>query len=331
MRPPRFWDNPPEQPGWPARLLTPLGSLYGQLTARRLATVVAQCVSIPVICVGNLNIGGVGKTPTVIWLAQYLHNAGHVPHVITKGYRGSLVGPVRVKADSHTDSQVGDESLLISRFCEVWVSTDRFAAAREAHFAGATVIILDDGHQDPSLAKNFSIVVVDGTRGFGNQRCLPAGPLREPITVGLNRADVIMIVEDPISQSLPTEFSHLPTFHAKMSPLETGMKWNNARVFAFAGIGYPEKFFTTLQNLGAQIIKAESLNDHQSLTWPLMTRLHSEARARKAQLVTTEKDYVRLPAEFRSNVVALPVRLLVAEEERFFATLFEKLPSLNSR
>lgn len=330
MRAPDFWYTRPEAPSWQARVLAPLGRLYATATARRLAQGTSHRLDIPVICVGNINAGGTGKTPMVIWLLEHLRTLGHTPHAVTRGYGGAEKGPLTVDPRRHSASAVGDEPLLLAAFGDVWVSDDRVRGAQAAQEAGATVIILDDGFQDPSLHKDLSLVVVDADRGFGNERCLPAGPLREPVSAGLARADVVVSIGAPQAQIAfeqhRSDFGNLPHLQGTLAPLQTGMNWAETRVVAFAGIGHPQKFFDTLQDLGADVIRTESLGDHQKLSSALLKRLAAEAKAQNAQLVTTEKDATRLPASFRYQVITLPVRLTIAQEDQLRDLLTAKAP-----
>ena len=305
MNPPRFWSNPTDAPGLMAWVLSPLSALYARATARRLSSGPREKLSVPVICVGNINAGGTGKTPSVIAIVERLRALYHTPHIVSRGYGGSETGPVQVDPAKHKADQVGDEPLLLSAFADVWVARDRSAGAKAAVDAGATVIVLDDGFQNPALTYDLSIVVVDAEVGFGNGLCLPAGPLREPAATGLARADMVLAIGEG-QVDVPDD---PPIVSAMLEPLKTGMDWAGSRLLAFAGIGRPEKFFETLRKLGADVVRAEPLADHQSLSPALLSRLEADARAEQAQLVTTEKDAVRLPQAFRSKVITLPVRL----------------------
>ena len=317
MQAPGFWARPPEAPGLAARVLAPLSWIWTAVTRRRLARAPALHPGVPVICIGNLTVGGTGKTPMVIALVERLLARGHAAAVISRGHGGRLAGPVRVDPLRHEAADVGDEPLLLAAFAPIWVGRDRAATARAAVAAGAGVLVMDDGLQNPDLAKDLSLVVVDAGFGFGNGRVIPAGPLREPLAEGLARSDMVLAIgaagdRGRFARVWPV-VATMTGLAGELVPLPTGMDWRGLRALAFAGIGRPEKFFATLRGLGAEIVAARSFADHATYDARVLARLRSEATAAGAQLVTTEKDAVRLPPAFRREVLVLPVRLEIED------------------
>lgn len=312
MKPPVFWYKPRSLR---AALLAPLGALYAKATALRVARQPDFRAEIPVLCIGNINAGGTGKTPTAMALAMRLGDQGHHVHIVSRGYGGRLDGPVQVDPATHSAADVGDEPLLLAAFAPTWVSKDRARGVQRAEAAGASIILLDDGFQNPSVHKDLSIVVVDAVKGFGNGRTLPAGPLREPAAAGLARADALLVIgPDHARRAFQPDIPHnCIRLDGQLDPLPTGMPLHGLPVLAFAGIGHPEKFFATLKSMGADVVRGEALDDHQPLTDSLMLRLEAEAKARGLQLVTTEKDAIRLPDSFRPKVITIPVRLSVQD------------------
>lgn len=317
MRAPAFWSNPPDRPGLLAQLLAPLAWLWTRAARRRLARGAPRRLPVPVVCVGNITAGGSGKTPTVIALVERLRARGIDAHVVSRGHGSSLAGPLRVDPARHTAAEVGDEPLLLAAFAPVWIGRDRAAAGRAAAEAGARAVVMDDGLQNPALAKDLSIVVVDAGFGFGNGRVMPAGPLREPVADGLARAGLLLTIGEPAARvrflgDWP-QAAAIPVAAGVLAPLRTGMDWRGLRALAFAGIGRPEKFFASLRALGAELVAAHGFADHAPYGGRILARLKAEARTLHAQLVTTEKDAIRLPAGFRREVLVLPVRLELAD------------------
>ena len=318
MRAPAFWDAAATGP-WPV-LLSPLSAAWrlgGAL--RRLATTPARA-PVPVICVGNLVAGGAGKTPVVAAVVDTLRSLGARPHVLTRGFGGRLRGPVRVDPDRHTWREVGDEPLLHARQAPTWVARDRAAGARaaaaEGAEGGADVVVMDDGLQNPGLAKDLSLLVVDGGFGFGNGRVMPAGPLREPLRQGLARADaVVLIGEDRrgVAARIPGEMG--PPIRARLVPRPEAEVLTGRKVVAFAGIGRPEKFFATLEEIGAEVVARHGFADHHPYTPDEVMRLVEDATDADAVPVTTEKDHVRLPDDAKAMVTVLPVALEWARPE----------------
>jgi tetraacyldisaccharide 4'-kinase len=320
MREPAFWWQPGAG-GW----LAPLGAIYGAAAAARLR-LRGQRAGVPVICIGNLTVGGAGKTPAALALAHLLHAAHERPFFLTRGYGGRLAGPVRVNPKVHHSADVGDEPLLLARLAPTVVARDRVAGAQFAQYAGASVIVMDDGLQNPALVKDLAIVVVDGRRGIGNGRVIPAGPLRAPLQTQLDRAQALVMV-GPADRAADVENraaqSGLPVFHASLEP-DRGIiaAIGRRRVLAFAGIGHPDKFFATLSEAGIAIAERVGFDDHHRFTAAQAQDLLTRARAANLLLVTTEKDLARLSgdpqlAELAQHTSALAVRLVIQEQDQF--------------
>jgi tetraacyldisaccharide 4'-kinase len=309
MKAPAFWSAGPGVMAW---LLSPLGWIYGLATAWRIGKPGRKAV-LPVICIGNLTVGGAGKTPTVLMLAKALREAGETPFVVSRGYGGSLAGPVRVVPGEMTAADCGDEPLLLARHAPTIVSRDRLAGARLAQAEGATLVLLDDGLQNPRLHKDFSLAVVDAGAGFGNGFCVPAGPLRAPVGLQMIHVDALLVISEPSAgdQKLPTGLAQTdkPLFHAAILPDASVLaRLRAVQVMAFAGIGRPEKFFSTLRTAGVQVAAMRPFADHHTFTATELANLRREAEAEQWQLVTTEKDAMRLP-EPAADIVALPISL----------------------
>ena len=315
LRPPGFWYRSPGRPGWISTALIPLALAWRTVARRRLRRGKRAAIGVPVICVGNVNVGGSGKTPTVIEIVSRLHASGQRPHVLSKGYGGSLRGPVLVDPATHTADQVGDEPLLHAAFAPTWVSRDRLSAGRAAAEAGATVVVMDDGFQNSDLNHDISIIVVNSATGFGNGRVIPSGPLREPVGDAVSRADLVVTIgsrmeHEPLMNEWP-QLRGIPGVQGTVEVLPTGMDWAGQRVLAFAGIAHPRRFYETLRRLGTDVAATRSFPDHQIYGPALLKRLEREAVRINAQLVTTEKDAVRLPPSFRKRVLTVPIRLVI--------------------
>jgi tetraacyldisaccharide 4'-kinase len=292
MRAPDFWDRR----GPLALLLSPLGVLYGMSVAGKARAAKPYRATARVICVGNLTAGGSGKTPVAIAVALALIARGKKVFFLTRGYGGNEPGPLLVSG--HDAQGVGDEALLLARVAPTIVAHDRAAGGRLAAAKGAEVIVMDDGHQNFSLAKDVSLVVANG---FGNRLMIPAGPLREPVGQGLARADALIMMNDNASD---LEGFTGPVLRARL--VADGAGFAGKRVFAFAGIGQPANFVKSLQDAGATVTGSRFFADHHPYTASQITGLRQDAR--DAALVTTEKDFVRLAPEQRQGIEVLMVR-----------------------
>lgn len=320
MRAPEFWWEPGR-----GLILRPLGLVYGAAAAYRMKRP-GHSAGVPVICLGNLTLGGAGKTPAALAVARLLLAAHLRPFFLSRGYGGTTVGPQRVDLNIDTAATVGDEPLLLARLAPTIVARDRVAGARMARRGGASVIVMDDGFQNPSLTKDLSILVVDGKRGIGNGRIFPAGPLRAPLETQIQRAQALMVVGEPIGAtdvvSLARRYG-LAIFHARIEPdPQTLAVLHGRRVLAFAGIGDPPKFFTTLREAGIAVAAGVGFSDHHAYTKADARALLAQADAGNLMLLTTEKDQVRLArrpdlAALAQRSGALPVRLIIEAEDDF--------------
>ena len=319
MRAPSFWYQRSLTPA--AILLQPASWLFrlGGFLRRKFA--IPYHAAVPVICIGNVVAGGAGKTPTAMALAEKLLGQGHKPVFVTRGYGGNLQGPVRVDLQQHASKDVGDEALLLSAVAPTWVGRDRAAAIRAAE-PHATHIIMDDGLQNPHVAPSYSMLVVDGTSGWGNGQVIPAGPLREPIAAALSRVQAVIVVgavADPhLLSSIPSQViraewqADVPADFPLTSPM-----------LAFAGIGRPQKFFATCHAAGLLVVETLEFADHHPYSDDDLTRLRTRAQQLGARLVTTAKDWVRLPGAWQREVLVLPARLKFADASSLASLLKE--------
>lgn len=312
MRAPSFWWRPSSLEGL---LLSPFGQLYGAIAGRRLGRPGARAAR-PVLCIGNLVAGGAGKTPVALSIVRQLAAAGRQPVVLTRGYGGILRTPTLVDLSRHDAAATGDEAQLLARVAPTVVAADRPAGAALAATLG-DVIVMDDGLQNPSLAKDLSLVVVDGATGVGNGRCIPAGPLRAPLARQWPLVGALVVVGPGEPGSALAEDARargLPVLGARLEPMD-GARFAGRRVLAFAGIGRPQKFFDTLAALGAEVVHARAFGDHQPYDRRVLARLAEEASARDLLLVTTAKDRARLGGLAGPEG---PVRVEVLEVEARF-------------
>ncbi len=310
MRAPDFWDRKTD--GLLPSFLRPLGCLVASLNAMRRKAVTPWRAPIPVICVGNLVAGGAGKTPVAMDLVQRLSQRGQDVHVVSRGYGGRLMGPERVDVEKHASNDVGDEPLLLARLAPTWISRDRRTGIEAAVEAGASVIVMDDGYQNPSVEKDLSLVVVDGAYGFGNARVMPAGPLREPIDAGLKRADAVILLgadeADVWGRIQRLGYKSLDILRAQLEPVGDIEELKGQDVFAFAGIGRPEKFFDTLKSIGCRIVGVRSFDDHHPYTDAEILSVLADGV--NAAVITTAKDHVRIPEKHQDRVRVLDIQLV---------------------
>lgn len=310
LKAPGFWHKDDTFSRTASALLSPLGAAYAYAVRKRFDLTPPLPLEKPVVCVGNLTMGGAGKTPVALSLAALLKERGHNPHFLTRGYGGTEKGPLQVAATRDTAADVGDEPLLLTREAPTWVSANRPLGAQMAFDSGASLVIMDDGFQNP-IFKDFSLLVVDGGYGFGNKKVFPAGPLREDLARGLSHAEAAVIVGEDRTGATETirQHSQMPVFTASLVPSDGNPDVTKGEIFAFAGIGRPEKFRESLIAAGATIDGWAGFPDHFAYVREDLKELVREAEKKGCMIVTTEKDYVRLPAHLRAKVRVFRVRL----------------------
>lgn len=316
-RSPEFWSRPP---GPAALALAPLGGIYAIAARLRQLMTRPAHAGVPIICIGNPTVGGAGKTPAAIAVAEMLRDLGVRPHFLTRGYGGTIGGPELVDLKRHTSAEVGDEPLLLAAHGPVHVSADRVAGATAAVAAGADVIVMDDGFQNPTLFKNISFLVIDGEAGAGNGFVFPAGPLRAGLSVQISRADAVIVVGDgSAGETIADSATNWgkPVLHARLQPQRTAAALNGHPVFAFSGIGRPAKFYQTLDDIGAKVVGTLNFADHHKFQPSDIEKIKTLADGNGAPaIVTTEKDFVRFNEDndpdgrFRQTLRVVPVQMV---------------------
>lgn len=326
MKAPNFW-RADASPSLMPMLLKPFSWIYRGIDRLNRSLQSTTRVGIPVICVGNVVAGGAGKTPVAVAVAKFFLSMGLKPHFLSRGYGGSLNGPVRVVLDVHTFAEVGDEPLLLAETAPVWVSHDRVKGAEAAEAAGADIIIMDDGFQNPGLHKDLSLLVIDGDYGIGNGSLLPSGPMREPIESALARAQaVVQVGGSAESLAVLGIKKDMLFFRTHLVPDPTASVISSERVVAFAGIGRPEKFYDSLRRSGCELVESFSFADHHVYTADELMKMVERATFQDAALVTTRKDYVRLSGEAKLMVTVFDIELNVEAPDAFQQLLLSIIP-----
>ena len=317
MRAPDYWRRRTVTPF----VLLPAGWIVSLAGALRQRLARPWRAPVPVVCAGNLVAGGAGKTPLALALAERLMASGVAVHFLTRGYGGSAAGPLRVEPSRHGFREVGDEALLLARLAPTWVARDRRAGAAAAAAAGADILVMDDGFQNPALVKDLSVLAIDGGYGFGNGLVLPAGPLREPVARGAARAEAAVMIGPDRTEARARLPRDLPVLAARFEPGPEGELLAGKSLVAFAGIGRPDKLFETLTGLGAELVEAAPFPDHHVYTPDDIMWMVEIAATLGSRPVTTLKDFVRLPEEAKAMVDTLSVTLEFADPAALDALL----------
>ena len=330
IKTPHFWT----ELSWQSVILFPVSYIwrFGHYAQQKILN--TKETEIPVICVGNLTVGGSGKTPVVITLCRFLSGIGKSTSILTRGFGGKEKGPIFVSTNLHQSLDVGDEPLMMANSLDVCVSRNRPLGAN--HILDKKkydCIVMDDGLQNPTLKKDLNIAVFDGKFGIGNGFLLPAGPMRQKLEVGIQNIDLVIFNgkdETGLGQKIPP---HIPIFTGELQPDEEIVeKMKNRRVYGFAGIGNPSRFFKTLNNIGTDLVGEAHFADHHPYTDADLNQLYEEAMQSGAELVTTQKDWMRLPTDWRDRVLTVPVRIHFSADDTikivsFLETIFENVIS----
>lgn len=314
LRSPKFWS---EKDSAIVKILKPISRLYSFISSTRLNNVTPEKAAVPVICVGNVVLGGAGKTPTVELVCEILKEGGFIPHILTAGYGGYLKNVVRVDANLHSYLQVGDEALLSATVAPTWVGKNRVNSGKAAILAGANILVMDDGFQNNSIEKDFKILVVDSCQEFGNEHLFPAGPLRESIESGVKKSDVVLIIgekNENLENKIKQFRSSIPISYAKMEVVSS-IEVDNNKVVGFCGLGYPDKFKKTLINCGYEIMDFIAFSDHHPYTITEIQKLIKGAANVGATLVTTMKDYVKIPEVFKKDMSVISIKLKLENDD----------------
>ena len=307
----------------------PFGWIYFQLSLWRHKIARSVDIGVPVICVGNIVAGGAGKTPTVMYLGKLLSKRLKVAF-LTRGYGGAFSGPIKVNPHKHTFQDVGDEALLLSKIAPTWVSQNRLDGGLAAKLDGAQIILMDDGFQNPTIGKTFSILVFDGPYGVGNNQLIPSGPLRETLGRGMSRADAVVIIGEDLHDLQSKIPENIPLFSVTTSPIISKKLKAAKSVIGFAGIGRPRKFLETLKTLNVDIQDFVPFPDHHKFRNSEIEDLIRKASETGAQLVTTTKDFVRLPPNTKNSITAMDIELNWANQNQIKALLEQVLDNPNA-
>lgn len=303
LKQPEFWNKE----SWISETLAPIGNVWNTIVQNKYNNTTPFKSSVPVICVGNVVMGGAGKTPTVIALNNLLKDIYENINLISRGYGGYIKDSIRVDEHKHNYLQVGDESLLLSRETTTWSGPDRISSIKKAIHRKADLLIMDDGLQSNTLYKDISFLVLDSIQGIGNGKVFPAGPLRESLSNVYKKVDAIIKIGDNNCENIISQFPNKPIFNAV---IKAQRQYKNKDVVAFCGLGCPEKFLNTLKQEEFNILHFEVFPDHHPYTILDMLKLKKISKKfPESTLITTEKDWFRIPPSHIDNISIFNIAL----------------------